>query len=442
MGKLLEKVISKGATEAEIFELNKVCKEIKFENNKLKSVKTSQNSGIALRTVVDNKMGFTASTNVDDIDKVIDNAISVAKFSGDKEFNFSAPSKYEDIELKNDKIWDIQEEQLIEDGVHAIEELNKGDKDLLSYVSFTKEKTEVKIENSNGVKAAYEKDILGVNVFTTLISGTNFISYGDGNSSLSQKYDIKGIVDRIQEKVSILKKTPSFEPSNKNVILTPNAMSMIFLTLYQGLNGAMIEKGVSPLCGRIGEKIFDDRITIIDDGTLKDGIYSMPFDDEGTPAKRTVLIENGILKSYFHSLRTAEKLGLAPTGNGFKQANMMALKALDAMQRPNITNLLMAPGNITYEDMIKDIKDGVIIDEIMGLFTSNLLNGDFSGNIGVGYLIKNGKIVGRAKDAAINANIYNIFNNNLVGLSDKTYNAEGHRLPYVMLKDIYIAGKK
>ena len=217
---------------------------------------------------------------------------------------------------------------------------------------------------------------------------------------------------------------------------------MIFLTLYTGLSGAMIEKGVSPLCGKIGEKIFDERITIVDDGTLKDGIYSMPFDDEGTKAQKTVLFENGVLKSHIHSLRTAEKLGCAPTGNGLKQANSSSGKALGAIQRPNISNWVMTPGNIAYEDMIKDIKDGVIIDEIMGLFTSNLLNGDFAGNIGTGYLIKDGKIVGRAKDAAINANIYNIFNNNLVGIGDKAIVTDGHHLPYIMLKDIYIAGKK
>lgn len=441
MNNLIEKIINKGATEAEIFEINKVCNEITFENNKLKAVKTSQNSGLSLRTVVDNKMGFTASTNVDNIDKVIDNAISVSKFSGPKEFDFASPTEYEDIELKNDRIWDINEEQLIEDGIHAIEELKKIDGELLSMVSFVKEKTQIKIENSNGLKGTYEKDILGVNLYTNMISGTNFIFCGEASSSLSEKYDIKYMVDKIKEKVTILKQTPSFEPSNKNVIFTPNAMNLIFLTLYTGLSGTMIEKGVSPLCGRLGEKIFDERISIIDDGTLKDGIYSMPFDDEGTAAQKTILFENGVLKNYIHSLRTAHKLGQAPTGNGLKQVGSMS-KALDAMQRPNITNWVMAAGNIAYEDMIKDIKDGVVVDDIMGLFTSNLLNGDFSGNIGIGYLIKNGKIVGRIKDAAINANIYTIFNNNIVGLSDKTYNTEGHRLPYVMLKDIYIAGKK
>jgi PmbA protein len=442
MSKLIEKIINKGATEAEIVELDKVVREITFENNQLKAVKTSQNSGLALRTVVDHKMGFTSSTNVDDLDKVVDNAISVSKFSGPKEFNFSSPSEYENMELTNNKIWEIEEEQLIEDGVHAIESLKKYDKEILTYLSFSKEKTKIKLENSNGVKASYEKDILGTNVFISLIDGTNFIYSGEFHSSLSEKYDLDSMLDKIKEKVTLLKQTPNFEPSNKNVILTPNAIYMIFLTLYAGLNGSMIEKGVSPLCGKIGEKVFDDRISIVDDGTLKNGIYTMPFDDEGTKTQRTVLFENGILKNYIHSLRTAEKLGYAPTGNGLKHARGSSIKALSAIQGPNISNWVMAPGTIAYEDMIKDIRDGVIIDEIMGIFTSNLVNGDFAGNIGTGYLIKDGKIVGRAKDAAINANIYQILNANLVGISDKVYNTDGHSFPYVMLKDIYIAGKK
>lgn len=442
MSKFLDKLISKGIVEGEAYKLEKVRQQITFENNKLKTVKTSQNSGVAIRAVVDGKMGFITSTNLDDVDKVIENAISVARVSDNREFDFSKPLEYENMELKNKKIWEIPEEQLIEDGTRAIEELTKYDKDLMTYISFNKEKTEITIENTNGVNACYEKDVLEVNLFANMIKGTNFIFCGESKSSLSEKYDIREMADRAREKVNILKVTATFLPGNKSVILTPDAMSMILLTLHQGINGSMIEKGVSPLCGKIGEKIFDDRITIVDDGTLKGGVNSMPFDDEGTPSNKTILFENGILKSYIHSLRTANKLGQTPTGNGLKHAGLIPSKVLDAMQRPNVTNWIMEPGNIPYEDMIKDIKDGVIIDDIMGIFMNNLLNGDFSGNIGIGYAIKDGKIVGRVKDAAINANIYDLFKNNIVGLSDKVYNAQGHFLPYAMLKDVYIAGKK
>ena len=118
------------------------------------------------------------------------------------------------------------------------------------------------------------------------------------------------------------------------------------------------------------------------------------------------------------------------------------------MPHPDITNWVMKPGNVKYKDMVSEIKDGIIIDNIMGIFMNNLENGDFAGNIGMGYVIKNGAIVGRLKDATINANIYDIFLNNIVALSDTSYKASffdfigTHLYPYIMLKDINISAKK
>lgn len=447
MKNIIDKVIEAGAEEAELYYLNDIKEEITFENNKLKTVNNSQNSGVGVRAVKDGKMGFVTSSNLDDINKLAKNAIEVTTFSPKMEFGFACKAEMPHINLSSKKIWDIPMDNFIKDGERVIDKVKKYDDSILVNVTFNKEKRETRIINTNGLDAEYEKDNFNVFVQGNLIEGSSFINCAVSEKNKSGNYNIEEMAERIIKDISIGRKNCDFEAGSKSVILTPTVLTQVLLTLQRGVNGNLVEKGISPLCGKIGEKIFDEEISIADDGTMEEGEGSMAFDDEGTPAQKTVIVENGVLKSYLHSIKTATKLGYNPTGNGLKNEKLFLTKKYDIMPHPDITNWIMSPGNVKYEDMISEIKDGVIIDDIMGIFMNNLENGDFAGNIGMGYVIKNGKIIGRLKDAAINANIYDIFLNNIVALSDKLYRASlfscigTHMYPYIMLKDINISSK-
>jgi PmbA protein len=448
MKKILDKAVEMGIQEGEIFYLNNIKEEIGFENSQLKTVNSSQNAGIAFRGIKDGKMGYVTSSNLDNAEQIAHDMLEVINYSPKKEFNFSQNKQVEHKNYGNDEIWNVPMEKLIEDGHKAIDLIKKYDDEVLVSVQFAKEKQEINIVNTNDVNLQYKKNNFSLGMGGSLIQGTSFIQCGISEKNGSGKYDIRELAEKTIEKISMAKQDCSFEAGNKPAIFTPSAMLEILITLQQGISGDTVARGISPLCGKIGERILSDKITLIDDGTMEDGVSSMPFDDEGVPAQKSVLVQNGVLKSYIHSLKTAAKLGYAPTGNGLRTQDLFTYKKYDIAPKPDITNWIMAPGNVKYEDMIADIKDGIIIDNIMGIFMNNLINGDFAGNIGMGYAIKNGKIAGRVKDAAINANIYDVFLNNVVALSDKSYKCSlfdfigTHVMPYVMLKDINIAGKK
>lgn len=451
MGSILESAVNRGIKEAEVFYLDNFHEEVVFENNTLKTVKKSQSSGAALRMVKDGRMGFVSSTNLADADKLLDNAEAITKYSEPKEFGFAKKVNYSDVIVKNDKIWDIPDEKMIEDGYRAVEAIKKYDTEILTNIKFLREKQRVKLENTNGVDASYDKDILSITLTGNLTEGTNLLQCYSMENGLREDYDICQLAEKTIEKIRLSRNNCNFEQGKKAVIFTPKFLGEALITLQAGLSGMPVSRGISPLCNKLGEKIFDERVTVIDDGTMEGGCGSIPFDDEGVPAQRTVLIENGVLKSYIHSLKSAEKLGQAPTGNSFKRSPIAYSKEIELIPQPYLTNMIMKPGNTKFEDMVADIKDGIIIDYLMGIFTNNLMNGDFGGNIGMGYVIKDGKIVGRVKDATINANIYDIFNENLVDLSDSLYSASpfgdfislaNHRLPYAMFKDINVTVKK
>lgn len=447
MERLFDKAQQKGVQELEVYSLNKLKEEILFENNSLKTVKTSQNSGVALRASVNGKLGYTTSTNLDNPEKLIENVINVAAYAQDKDFEFAEKKEYPEVKTENADIAQIPTNQLIEDGSKLIQLIQKYDKNILVGVSFSKDSLNVKLKNTKGIDKGYTKDTFGAAVEARILDGTSILGISSGVNNLSGSYDIEAMAESIISRMSMLRTISSFEAGSKTVIFTPKVLLEVLLTLTEGINGLSVEKGVSPLCGKLEQQIFDPRITIYDDATLVGGVSSMPFDDEGVPAQKTLLIGNGILKSYLHNLKTAQKLGMKPTGNGLKLAGLVPERQLAPMPKPNVTNWVFEPGDTSYEDMLANVKDGVIIDSIMGLFMSNLLNGDFSGNIEIGYAVKNGKITGRVKDAVINENIYKLFKNNLVALSDKIYEIGfgeifgNHRMPYIMVKDVFIASK-
>ena len=99
------------------------------------------------------------------------------------------------------------------------------------------------------------------------------------------------------------------------VVLDPMVATSILGHIFEGINGDSVYRGASFLAGKLGEKIAGDHVTVIDDGTMVGGFGTSPFDGEGIPTRRTVVIEKGVLKSYLLNTYTAKKLGLQTTGN-------------------------------------------------------------------------------------------------------------------------------
>jgi len=231
------------------------------------------------------------------------------------------------------------------------------------------------------------------------------------------------------------------------VVLTPRAVADVMLTMNYGVDGSIVERGISPLAGKLGETIFDERVSLYDDGLMESGYSTALFDDEGVPMQRTALIENGVLRSFLTDLRTAAKLDLPLTGNGLKLKRLIQTKELGKMPTTEITNWEMAGGETPYAELLAGVSDGVIVDSIMGIMMGNLVAGDFSGNVAFGLKVEGGKIVGRVKDTMIAGNIYKLLKDQLVDLSSEVTRVGlmgfigSHHYPHLLLRDVSISSK-
>jgi PmbA protein len=153
------------------------------------------------------------------------------------------------------------------------------------------------------------------------------------------------------------------------VIFDPMVSTSILEHIFEGVNGDSVYRGASFLAGKLGQKIAGSNVNIIDDGTIAGGFGSSPFDGEGVPTRRTVVVENGVLKSYLLNTYTAKKLKLQTTGN--------ASRGLAGTPGIGPGNYFLQPGSRTPKELIAGIKEGLYVTEFLGQGV-NLVTGDYS----------------------------------------------------------------
>ena len=170
--------------------------------------------------------------------------------------------------------------------------------------------------------------------------------------------------------------------------------------IFDAVNGDAIYRQSSFLEGKLGEKIAAENITVVDDGTIPGGFGTSPFDGEGVPSRRTVVIENGVLKSYLLNTYTAKKLGLQTTGN--------AARSLAGSAGIGYGNFFLQKGTRTPQQIIADIKQGLYIIDLIG-FGVNLVTGDFSRGA-TGLWIENGELTFPVEEVTVAGNLRHMLN--------------------------------
>jgi PmbA protein len=185
------------------------------------------------------------------------------------------------------------------------------------------------------------------------------------------------------------------------VIFDPLVATSIIGHIFEGVEGDSVYRGASFLAGKLGQKIAGERVTVIDDGTMVGGFGTSPFDGEGVPTRRTVVIENGVLKSYLLNTYTAKKLRLQTTAN--------ASRGLAGTPGIGPGNYFLQPGTKTPQQIISEIKDGLYVTEFLG-HGANLVTGDYSRGAS-GLWISGGELTFPVEEITVAGNLKEMFCN-------------------------------
>ena len=178
------------------------------------------------------------------------------------------------------------------------------------------------------------------------------------------------------------------------VVFDPEMAASLLRTLAGAVSGTSIYRGSSFLLNRLGQQVAAETVTVIDDGTIPGALGSRPFDGEGMPTRRTVVVEHGMLQSYLLDTYCARRLGMTSTGNAARDAAGIGVGS---------ANFYLVPGTSTPEEIIASVKSGLYLTELIG-FGVNLVTGDYSRGA-VGLWIENGELTYPVEEITIAGNL-------------------------------------
>jgi PmbA protein len=428
------KLARKIAEEAEVFSVSAEETPVHFQANHLKAIQSKQSSSISLRIIKNGRLGYAAANGEIAPQKLVEIAAETAQFGMQAKFDFPALRSFREIKIFDPEVEKITIDEMIKIGQQLIAPVLSSTPGIICDAGVSKDTLSIKVINSRGGQAEYKKTTFGMGLSGTLVKDTDMLFVGEGQESCRPLRDAKAITEVVLLQLELAKKIAAAPTRHMPVIFTPDgAASALIPALMSAFNGKTVLLGASPIGKRLGETVFDPRISMMDDPTIDYAPNSRPCDDEGVPSQRTPLIEDGVVRHFLYDLQTAGQAKTKSTGSGNR--------ARGGLMAPSASALVLKPGSASFAEMIRDIKEGLIIEQLMGAEQGNILGGDFSGNVLLGYKIENGEIVGRVKNTMVSGNVYQVLKN-IVALGKELKWVGGSlRLPHIYCPSLAVASK-
>lgn len=422
------------AEQVEVVQLANEATTVEFEANRLKTSRVEETAGVAVRVIKDGRLGFAASSDLTALDKLTRNALESAAYGDKIPLAFPGPQPGPNVRTFDAAIAELPVARMVEIGEEVIAYLREIDPDVLLNVTLNRGIQQATIRNQAGADVAFKRSPFSLEVQVNRVKGDDILIMFDILGATVWEADYMAMARRLGDKLRQAQQVSALAPGRMPVLFSPTGALVLGLPLMEGIDGKNVYKGISPMAGKVGEKLFDAKFTLIDDATIHGKFGSAAFDDEGVPHRRNVLVGEGVLNGFLYDLKTAAQSGVTSTGNGSR--------GLFNQPAPAPTNLLIAPGATPLAEMLAGIDEGLLVQDVLGLGQGNVLSGAFSNPIALGFKIEKGQIVGRVKDVAIAGNVYELLQN-IAAVSRETewiYNALN--LPYILLDDMNVVGKE
>ena len=320
----------------------------------------------------------------------------------------------------------------MEIGKEAIAKVHQYNNDILVDAGFDMGSSQVQLATTSGTFAQQSDNTVSASVSGNLVRGEDFLQAYAYQVTRDEEPDYEQIVQDLLAKYQKAEQNATITSGSYPVLFTPFAAASTIGGLFKTiLSGQTFVQKSSPLIDKLGQKVFDERLTLTEDPTK--GVSACSFDDEGTPTTTKNLIENGIVKQFYWNRLWAARGGKTSTGNGFR----------GGLSRPgtSLVNLCLAPGKSAVADLIAGMDEGIIVDQVLGAGQSNQLAGEFSVNLDLGYKVEKGKIVGRVKNTMVAGNVFEAFNN-LVDFSDQAqWVGASSYLPHILFAELGVASR-
>ncbi len=436
MKELLD-IAARVCDQAEVFSIRNDSGSLEMRNGKPTDMSASIQSGYALRVLKDERIGTAYTKNLLNRDELVSNAMDSLK--GNVEAGFSFPGQ-QDIAPS----WE-PDGSISRMGFH---DLHACSEKVLDYLR-GRVKGQIDVQSARGVLDMAIMNTSGLDISRESAFMYIYVSllFPNTETSVHKFYDSRKSGDFPENELDALVNLytsglPEVDiPTGKmKVVFTPDTMYTLLWRLSDATSGKAFYNRISPLQDKRGEKVLSDKFTLYGDPTDPEEVDQRFFDDEGVATKKHTIFEGGVFRNLILNLDYAEKLKENPTGTGYR-GGMFGGETVALLPTPSLGCSRIAPGDVSFEDMIKSIDRGVIVLGVLGAHSGNILNGDFSVGLNPGYYVENGEIKGRVRDGMVAGNVYDVLQN-IEAIEDRMHNSPmGGKYPSILLDDVSVAAK-
>ena len=437
---IILKLKKRGCDQSDIFFVKNFSMSSSKRLGKIEKNEQSENVEIGIRAIIGKKQSIISSNNLDlnNIDKLLDRLYEMV--SHVPENNYCGLAEESSISNFSQKEFELLD--LFDGKIPKLSELTCKAEKLESSALENKF-----ITNSEGAEVEWSKSdyfLLGSNGITQQFSKTQssyilaILAGKDDNMERAYDYKSEVYFDDLDnlEQVGIqtaeraIKKLNSrkIQTTKSNVIFDSRISSSLLNNLINACNAISIARGTSFLKNKLDKRIFSKDVNIVDNPSMKRKIKSKIIDCEGIKCKKKNIVENGYLKYFINSLEQSRQLKSPPTGN--------ASRSVSSVPYPSATNLYLDKGPHTKKNIIKNLKTGLLVTELMGS-SVNLSNGDYSRGAS-GFWIENGEIQYPVSEVTIAGNLLDMFKR-LIPANDLTFKY-GINAPSCLIENLTIAG--
>ena len=406
--KLVKKCIKLGAEAAEVYLQVSRNLSIGILNSEIETIEESASQGVGFRVFINGRMGFSHCNNLSNssTDDSISRAIDFAKLSTPDENNVltddKAVSQVESI--FDPEIAGIDMEKKIAMALE-IEKMALADPRISkSYGSgYGEGENEIFIGNSNGILKNYKRSGCSIGVSVVAEKGDQK-NTGSENSSrifFDDLEDLDKIAALASKKAWELLDPVMVRTQKAMVIFDPDVARSLLGGILAAINGERVLQGASFLKDSLHMQFASPMLTIIDDGILAKGLGTSPFDGEGVPTMRNILVDKGVLNSFIYNVKAAKRAGVSSTGN----ASRGGFSSLPGIGTHNV---IVSPGKSSRNEIIADTRKGLLVKEVTG-YGIDPVSGNFSGGVS-GFWIINGEIAHPVKGLTIAGKASEILN--------------------------------
>ena len=402
ISKALDAALSTGADFADIFLEDTYSSQLSVLNSKPEQAIVGQLYGAGIRLFFKHEIVYVTTNDLSE-QGLVRTALKAAQSRAVSDSHKAMPliiTPFDSIHAYGEKPWEMNRERKFK-WLKAIDQHSRARSSLVTQVEagINEKFQRVQIANSNGLLAYDERAYtrLRMQAFVENNGAKESGSEDEGHLGTSEIYDdvdLKLLAEQAVDRAVMLT-TADYAPAGEMPVLIDNGFGGVIFheASGHGLETTSIAKDASVFCGKLGQKIAHESVTAIDDGTIANGWGSLNIDDEGNKTQKTVLIENGVLKSYIVDEMGSRQTGFKITGSGRRQSYKYAPAS-------RMRNTYIAAGKDNFEDMIRDVDYGLYAKK-MGGGSVNPGTGDYNFQVGEAFIIRNGRIDEPVKGACL-----------------------------------------